>query len=305
EGRRRGGAGVVEEDVDPAPLRDHRIDEPLAVRSPADIGDLGEHLAAGGLANLVRRLVEMLLPARTDGHPRPLGGQLLRRGAAQPIAPAGDDGDLAVQSEIEHEQILPRYGLEEHRQVLGEQHTLVEDDLAAGDPPVSVHPPQQVFALADEEVGLRLHAVPVHDEPAPDVDLTRPRLPDLDIGDDVADSRGRLLRPVDARQNLAHPATERVLALVEPAGVETLPRELPLRLVARDIAPQGHPVVDVFGEELEPLLVAPLVKESGLPVEEALDLLLEEEPIERGQLGAHGVAISPQLSASMSWRQRV
>src|SRR5712692_565066 len=129
----------------------------------------------------------------------------------------------------------PENGLKEHRQVLGEQHALVEDDLAAGDPPVSVHPPQQVFAPADQEVGLRLHAVPVHDESAPDFDLARPRGHDLDIGDDVADPRGRLLRPVYARQNLAHPAPERVFALIEPVDVDALPRELSLGPVARDL----------------------------------------------------------------------
>src|SRR6267142_2504784 len=166
-------------------------------------------------------------------------------------------------------------------------------------------PRSSMNAPADEEVGLRLHAVPVHDESAPDVDLTRPRLQDLDIGDDVADSRGRLFRPVDARENLSHATRERVLALVEPAGVDALPRELPLRLVARDVAPHGHPVVDVLGQELEPLLVPSLVEEIGLPVEEALDLLLDEEPLDGRRLGAHDVAISPQLSASMSWRQRV
>src|SRR5437867_10918725 len=36
----------------------------------------------------------------------------------------------------------------EERQVLREQHALVQDDLAARDPPASVHPAQQVFALA-------------------------------------------------------------------------------------------------------------------------------------------------------------
>ena len=105
---------------------------------------------------------------------------------------------------------------------------------------------------------------------------------------------------MDPRENLLYPASERVLALVEPVGVGPRPRELPLRLVARDIAPERHPVVGVLGEQVEPLLVAPLVEKLGFPVEEVLDLLLEEEPREHRGLRAHAVAISPQLPASIS-----
>jgi hypothetical protein len=51
-------------------------------------------------------------------------------------------------------------GSEEDGQVLGKQDPLVEDDLAPRDPPVPRDAPKEIFALADEEIGLRLDAVP-------------------------------------------------------------------------------------------------------------------------------------------------
>src|SRR6266849_10859253 len=73
----------------------------LPICGPADVGDLGEHLSARGLPDLVRRLVEVLFAARADSYPRALGGQLLRRGPAEPVAAPRDDSDLTVQTKIE------------------------------------------------------------------------------------------------------------------------------------------------------------------------------------------------------------
>ena len=86
---------------------------------------------------------------------------------------------------------------------------------------------------------------------------------------------------------------------------EVIDGESRLRLVARDVAPERHPVVGVLGEELEPLLVPALVEELGLPVQEVLDLLPDEEPREIRRGDAHRRARSSQLAASMSWRHRV
>ena len=126
---------------------------------------------------------------------------------------------------------------------------------------------------------------------------------DLDVGDDVADARGRLLGPVDAGEELLHAAAQRVLALVEPVDVQALAGELALPLVVGDVAPHGHEVARVVGEQIEPLLVAPLVEQLGLAVEEVLHLVAQEQA---GQVGrAHVVARSFQDPASMNWRQRV
>src|SRR6059036_3130902 len=88
-------------------------------------------------------------------------------------------------------------GSEEEGEVLREQDALIEDDLAPGDPPVSIDLAEQALALADEDVGLRLHAVPVDEETALDGDLRRRwprrgRAEDLDVRDHVADPRRRL-----------------------------------------------------------------------------------------------------------------
>jgi hypothetical protein len=106
KGRRRRGAGIVEQDVGAAPLRDGRIDQPLAVGGPADVGYVSEHLALRGLANLIRRPFEMFLAPGADGDLRALGGELFGGGAAEPVAAARDDGDLSGETEIEHERLL-------------------------------------------------------------------------------------------------------------------------------------------------------------------------------------------------------
>src|SRR5215470_1190355 len=106
EAGRGRGARVVEEDVHAAPLGDHRVDQPLAICSAADVGDLGQHLAPRGLADLVRGLIQDFLAAGADGYPGALRGELLSSGATEPLASAGDDGDLPVQTELEHDRIL-------------------------------------------------------------------------------------------------------------------------------------------------------------------------------------------------------
>src|SRR5262252_1545019 len=204
----------------------------------------------------------------------------------------------------------PRPGpLEEHGEVLGEQHALVEDDLAARDAPLTVNLAQQVLTLADEEIRLGLDAVAVDEKAALDADLPRrkagrARLQELHVRDHVTDPGWRLLCPVDAGEDLLDAAAKGVLALVEPVDVRARARELSLQLVPRHVAAHGHEVVRILGEEIEPLLVAALVEELRLPVEELLDLLLEEESREVGRLEAHRATSSVQLEASMNCRQR-
>src|SRR5205085_7001539 len=174
---------------------------------------------------------------------------------------------------------------EEEREVLRQEHALIEHDAPPRELEPAVHAAQQVLALADEDIGLGLDAVAVDEKATLDLDLRRPGArrtgaEDLHVGDHVTDSRGRLLGPVDAGQDLAHAARQRVLALVEPADVHALARELALGLVVRHVAPHRHEVANVVGEQLEPLLVAPLVEQLGFSIEELLDLLSKEEPID-------------------------
>jgi hypothetical protein len=110
---------------------------------------------------------------------------------------------------------------------------------------------------------------------------------------------------VHARADLLHAAGKGVLALVEPVDIHALAGEFPRGLLRGYVAAHGHEVTGVLGEEVEPVLEAPLVQELGLTVEELLDLLLEQQPGQRGRLGAHRGPRSFQLPASMNWRQRV
>src|SRR3979411_2557287 len=138
---------------------------------------------------------------------------------------------------------------EEERQVLREEHALIQNDLSPRDLEGAVHPAQHVFALADEDVRLRLDAVAIDEETALDGDLARGRAvgarpEDLPGRDHVADARGRLLRPMDAGEDLLDAAGERVLALVEPVDVGALARELALALVVRHVSPERPPGAD-------------------------------------------------------------
>src|SRR5262249_37340687 len=72
--------------------------------------------------------------------------------------------------------LLPGSISEEERQVLGEQHALVEDDLAPRDQQAAVHAAQHILTLAHEHVGLGLDAVTVDEKSALDRDLGRGRV---------------------------------------------------------------------------------------------------------------------------------
>src|SRR5262249_49874190 len=90
--------------------------------------------------------------------------------------------------------------LEEHGEVLGEQHALVEDDLAACDAPLTVNLAQQVLTLTDEEICLGLDAVAIDEKAALDAGLPRrkagrARLQELHVRDHVTDPGWRLLCP--------------------------------------------------------------------------------------------------------------
>src|SRR6266545_3712239 len=148
--------------------------------------------------------------------------------------------------------------LEEKRQILDLEYVLVQDDLSPPELPLPIDAVKDILSLPDENVRFRFDPVSVDQEARLDGHLRRRRgrwlhVEDLDVGHHVADPRERLLEPVD---------------------VLTLARELPLELAELDVASHRHPVVHVFGQECEPLLVSPLVEELCLSVQKALDLLL-------------------------------
>src|SRR6266436_4535380 len=78
----------------------------------------------------------------------------------------GNDEYCALTASLSHCEILKEKG-----QVLTQQDILVEQDLAVGDPPIAPDAPQQVLALADQDVGLGLDPVAVDQEAASDGDL--------------------------------------------------------------------------------------------------------------------------------------
>src|SRR5262249_18780188 len=109
------------------------------------------------------------------------------------------------------------------------------------------------------------------------------------------DARGRLLGPVDSRADLGHAPGQRVLAVVEPVDLGALARELSLRGVGRSVATHRHPVARIFREQVQPLLVAALVENLGLAVDELLDLALEEETREL-RLGGRSAGAHTELT---------
>ena len=93
-----GAAGVVDQDVEPAERRDRRVDEPLAVLLDEDVGD-DRDAAPAGLLDAGDDLVEVRLGARADDDVGARLGERDRDAATDPLAAAGDDGDLPVELE--------------------------------------------------------------------------------------------------------------------------------------------------------------------------------------------------------------
>ena len=78
---------------------------------------------------------------------------------------------------------------------------------------------------------------------------------------------------MNAGLDLAHAAGQRVLALVEPGDVLRLAGEFARLLAEFDVAAHRHPVAEIVGEQRQPLVIAPLVEQFGLAVEEIGDLM--------------------------------
>src|SRR5712691_5152492 len=100
-----GGAGVVDEDVHPAPFAHDLADEFLDLVGLGHVDWARQHLPAR-LAYALRRALEHVCAPGADGHARPFGGQPLGGRAPEPFAAARDDGHLAAESEIEHQGLL-------------------------------------------------------------------------------------------------------------------------------------------------------------------------------------------------------
>jgi hypothetical protein len=93
--RRR--AVIVDEDVEPAEMRQRLRNDALAIRGPADIGRDGENAPAGLLADALGGGLERLGAAR---HQRDIGtvaGKTAGDGIADARARPADDSNLAMQ----------------------------------------------------------------------------------------------------------------------------------------------------------------------------------------------------------------
>src|SRR4051794_19633897 len=116
----------------------------------------------------------------------------------------------------------------EHRQVLGKQNTLLEDDFASCDFPPRIGQAERVVPLADKGVGLVFDAVLVHQEAAGHVHFTGtpqigPDCLDLNVADHVADPRERFFGIMHAGQYLLDAFGQRPLVFVEPADALACP----------------------------------------------------------------------------------
>src|SRR5882724_3093029 len=100
------GAGVVEEDVHPAPLAHDLADELVDLIRLADVHRARQHVLPARLADPFRRALQHVGAPRADGHARPFNGQPLGGRATEPFAAARDDGHLAAESKIEHQGLL-------------------------------------------------------------------------------------------------------------------------------------------------------------------------------------------------------
>ncbi len=97
-------ADVVVEEIEPAPVIDGGVDQPLALRFLGDVAGMGDGMAALGLDHLDRALGELQIEI---GHHHPGAGasEQDRRGAAVADAvilgaAARHDGDLVLETQI-------------------------------------------------------------------------------------------------------------------------------------------------------------------------------------------------------------
>src|SRR5947209_3458169 len=95
--------------------------------------------------------------------------------------------------------------LEEHAEVFGGNHILGEDNLAARNFELIVHPSQHVIAVAAPDVDLRLEPVAVQNEAAVGLDLITLDPVDLHIVDHVLGARWRVLGPRHLSVEARHP----------------------------------------------------------------------------------------------------
>ena len=101
---RRRLTGVIDQNIHPAETRDRLADQLLAVLVGCDIHRNGERLRAD-LSDQLGGLRERLRAARADHHLRALPRQPDRRRPSDALAAAGDDRDLALESEL-HDILL-------------------------------------------------------------------------------------------------------------------------------------------------------------------------------------------------------
>jgi hypothetical protein len=98
---RIGGPGIVEQDVDAAPAVGNRLDHGLDVRGARDVGGHGEHLAAGGLPDLVRGPLQVVFAPGADADLHALRGEPLGGRPSHAVAAAADDRHFPLQLELE------------------------------------------------------------------------------------------------------------------------------------------------------------------------------------------------------------
>jgi len=126
-----------------------------------------------------------------------------------------------------------------------------------------------------------LQPASAHDEAALRGDLVAVNALDAHVGKEVRRPRARLFGPVIAARDLLHALAQRLLPFVEPVRFVG-PGILALGLVERHVARHRHPVAQIVVQQLEPVIEAPLVEQLVLEREEAVDLGLEEQIVERG-----------------------
>src|SRR6266581_916930 len=176
---------------------------------------------------------------------------------------------------------FPAGALEKGGDDLLEKDILVQENRAFGYfPPGHGVAPQHIIPLPHEEVHLIVQPVAVDNKPARHLHFVALYVDDPHVGNDVADARHRLLAPVDTGVDLADPSGQDSLALVDPRDLCIRVRVLPVPLTELHVAPYGHVIVDVVGDQLYPVAVPPVIEQLRLHVEELLDLTLQEQALQ-------------------------